>query len=138
MEIVLNFELSKEKLLAGFQHEQARIDIADSMFSRVRMERRQKPRVTDPFPATVMGVGLNGRAFEAESLVENLSSSGLFLRLSERVEHGARLTVAIRMARRVIEANHMRLVTHGEIVRTEIDSSGLCGVAVKFTSRRLL
>ena len=41
-------------------------------------ERRAKPRVSGRFGATVHGVGADGRPFRAETVLENISASGIY------------------------------------------------------------
>jgi hypothetical protein len=52
------------------------------------LERRAKPRLRDPFPATVTGVDQQGRAFQLHAELGNMSSSGLYFRMAHAVDVG--------------------------------------------------
>ena len=102
-------------------------------------ERRRKPRIREPFPVTVHGVDGSGEAFEINTHLDNLSASGLYLRLAECVEPGMRLFIVIRLsAAPAEEASAPRIAIHGVVLRAEFRSEMECGVAVAFTHHRFL
>jgi hypothetical protein len=61
-------------------------------------ERRRHPRVCLPFPASVEGVDEDGEPFRAETVLDDLSAGGVYLRLVERVRPGSVLTVTARFS----------------------------------------
>ena len=61
-------------------------------------ERRSKPRIHEPFPAMVRGVDAAGQAFKADTLIDNLGSGGVYLRLAQFVNPSAQLFIVIRLS----------------------------------------
>ena len=103
------------------------------------VERRRKPRIYDPFQTEVQGVDANGEAFEFETVLDNLSAGGLYLRLTRRIEEGAKLLVIIRLPTILSEeGGQPRVVAHGVVVRTEPKPGGACGVGVFFMDHYFL
>src|SRR5262245_29330904 len=66
------------------------IDVTDA-----GAERRRHPRLRKPFPATVRGVDAYGESFEADTVLDNLSAGGLYLRLGRCVKQKTKLFVII-------------------------------------------
>src|SRR5690349_5691275 len=60
------------------------------------IERRSTPRIAAPFPATVRGVDEAGDWFRIETVLDNFSAAGLYLRLVLPIEPGATLFVVVR------------------------------------------
>ena len=69
------------------------IDVTDA-----GAERRRHPRLRKPFPATVRGVDAYGKSFEANTVLDNLSASGLYLQLERFVRQETKLFVIIRLS----------------------------------------
>lgn len=102
-------------------------------------ERRRGPRVSFPFPARVRGVDASGRPFKVDTLLENLSAEGLYLKVDCGIMSGAELAIAIRLSEASAGLmNSTSVATRGIVLRTELLPDGACGVAVKFTRHRLL
>ena len=103
------------------------------------LERRSKPRIQSPFPATVRGVNASGEAFETDSVLDNLSASGLYLFLMQRVEQGAKVFIVVQLSTSpTVRETRPRVALRGEVLRTDRKSSGACGIAVAFTGHRFL
>ena len=96
-------------------------------------ERRGTPRIDKAFPVKVSGTDVNRQAIEADVLLENLSSSGLYLYLPQKVERGASLSVIIRLPS-VLTGKELgaRVAAHGDVVRVELRADGYYGLAVAF------
>lgn len=104
-----------------------------------RRELRRKPRIRAALPVTVRGADETGRGFELESRVENISASGLYMRLKRHVAGGSALSVVVHFARLpVARADSAGIIAHGEVVRSVIEPDGSCGVALCFSSYRPL
>jgi len=102
------------------------------------VERRSTPRIELPFPATVRGIDRSGERFELATLLDNLSATGLYLRLARPVEPGATLFVVVRFA--VAPAAVLAapgVAARGVVVWVE-PQPGAWGVAMKFTRQRFL
>lgn len=100
------------------------------------VERRRKPRIYKPFPATVRGVDENSRRFETTTELDNLSASGCYLRLSQRVEKETVVSIVTRLS--TVPARGPLVVMRGIVVRTEPQPDGTCGIAVMIKQRRFL
>jgi hypothetical protein len=76
-----------------------------------------------------------GDAFEVESVLDNLSSGGLYVRLRQRVKKKTKLEFLIRMSA-AGHAGGATVQARGVVLRVEKKSAGLFGVAVKLTHHR--
>ena len=98
-----------------------------------RDERRGKARIYVPFRATVKGKDKAGEAFCVETIVDNISSDGLYLRIMPRVERGAKLAIRLGL---LIPPDMLdevsRFSIEGVVVRSDEKSGGVFGVAVNF------
>lgn len=102
-------------------------------------EQRAKPRIAAPFRTTVQGIDAMGVAFEENTVLDNLSSDGLYLRLRRQLLVGAKLSFFIQMSVTPAEDESMRnVVAEGRVLRADALSNGAYGVAVSFISRRFL
>ena len=102
-------------------------------------ERRFSPRLYQPYPARVRGVDAGQQAFKEDTLIENLSTGGLYLRLARTLEEGADVSVAVRLSIGPTgPVPVLKLMARCVVVRTEPQPDGTCGVAVEFKRRRLL
>ncbi len=102
------------------------------------MERRNKPRICEPFPAVIRGVDARGVPFEAKTVIDNLSASGLYVRLTRSLEPGTELafTIQLSIVRRA-KSGTPRVSANGVVVRAEL-SGNEYGVGVQFTQHRFL
>jgi hypothetical protein len=100
-----------------------------------RLERRRKPRIGTPFPTKVRGVNAGGEAFEVESVLDNLSSGGLYIRLGQRVNEKTKLEFLIRMSSPET-AQVPTVEARGVVLRAEAKPGGVFGLAVKLTHHR--
>ena len=102
-------------------------------------ERRRKPRIDIPFPAKVKGVDANGEAFETNSVLDNFSAGGLYLRLACSLNQGAELLVFVELPTASEDKAGASLIeTKGVVLRAEPKPDGACGVAVGFERYRFL
>ena len=101
-------------------------------------ERRLSPRVEAAYPVRLKGIESGGRRFKEETLVENLSSGGLYLRLTRAVPIGSDVALVARLSITPEEiATGVRLAARGTVLRVEPQPDGVYGVAVKFNQRRV-
>jgi hypothetical protein len=105
----------------------------------VRVERRMKPRICKAFRVNVTGVNAGGEAFEAATVLDNLSSSGLYLRQKENVKEGAKIAVVIRLSTSIDEeARAAQVAVDGIVLRSDALPDGSWGLAVGIRSRRFI
>ncbi|MBV9787153.1 MAG: PilZ domain-containing protein [Chloroflexi bacterium] len=94
-------------------------------------------RIEMPFPALVRGVDVHQQAFEEQTVLDNLSASGLSLRLTRCVEQGASLFVVLRLGIQP-DAPAPRVALRGVIQRVEPNHDATCRLAVVFSRYRFL
>lgn len=97
-------------------------------------ERRRTPRIEVPFPALVRGVDVYAQAFETHTVLDNLNSHGLYLRLVQQVAAGMRLFVVIRLS---VAPNANCIALRGVVLRIE-PRPGAFGIAIRFTHHRFI
>ena len=102
-------------------------------------ERRFSPRVKVSFPARVRGMDASSRTFREDTVLDNLSDGGAYVRLTRKVKEGSDVMVAVRLST-VMDSRvlALRLAAHGTVLRTEPQPDGTWGVAVEFGRRRVL
>ena len=102
-------------------------------------ERRSKPRIYEPFCATVQGVDARGKDFELGAQLVNLSVLGLYMNLAQSVEPGTKLGAIIQFSSTPTNGvDAPRVATKGVVLRVELNHSGVYGVALEFTQYRFL
>ena len=103
------------------------------------LERRRKPRTYKPFPAQVSGLDEHGEHFKASAVLDNLSSTGLYVKLPRTVVLGEKLRLDIRLS--IAEPDEVpvaRVDVEGVVMRREQLSGGMWGVALVIIKRKLL
>jgi PilZ domain len=113
--------------------------VAGSMNGCDGIERRGAVRVAIPFPATVRGMDQTGDRFTLDTVLDNLSSTGLYLRSARLVEPGATLFVVVRLA--VVSAQQVAaasVAVRGVVLRSELQPGGTYGIGVVFNGHRFL
>ena len=101
------------------------------------LERRSKPRVTVPFRATLQGADAEGLQFEVTTVLDNLSSGGLYLRLAREVRVGTRLLIDVHFYGHgdvLLEEPGLGLEVYGSVARVDTIPGGSYGVAVTFNN----
>ena len=104
----------------------------------VGVERRKKPRVCNPFGVMVRSVNAKGEAFTSETVVDNLSAGGMYVRIPERVPKGARVFSVLQFP--VASTGHpagSRVALTGVALRSD-QGLRLSGLAVTFKRHRFL
>lgn len=102
-------------------------------------ERRGKPRITCEFPAIVRGGDGEGPRFQTTGTVENLSASGMFLRVERTVERGARLFIVFRISPGAPDAGAGPIIAvHGRALHSELTEDRQCRVVVRLQHYRFL
>jgi hypothetical protein len=105
----------------------------------VKLDRRRNLRIQEQFPVKVRGVDVEGRTFDIDTVVENLSSGGLYLKFTRRVALGERLFFVIYMSTGHKEEKAAPIVAaHGKVIRAEMKGNGSIGMGVAFYNHRFL
>lgn len=102
-------------------------------------DRRSKPRIYEDFVAKVRGVGATRQRFVEHTIVENLSSSGLYMRLGQDVVPESRLLIVLRLLFPNSEQDSVLLIAFsGVVLRSEPHPDDAFGVAIRFSRYRFL
>jgi len=103
------------------------------------MQRRNKIRIQESFPVTVRGVDTNGQEFLTDTVLDNLSAGGFYLRIPQHVERGGRLFVVIQLSsENAGKETTQRVAAHGQVLRAELKPDGRFGLAVEIRHHRFL
>ena len=102
------------------------------------IEKRSKPRIQCLYPANVRGCNIGGKKIEESATVLNLSAGGAYLVLRRTIENGQDLSVKIAFPTGSLDLGTSKLATTAVVVRTEIFSEGVLGIAIKFHRYRFL
>ena len=101
------------------------------------VERRSKPRISVPFHVRVHGVDVTGSVFTIETVLDNISADGLYMRMVPSIEPGAKLSMDVGLhttSHVTDDVPHFSI--DGVVLRTEEKAGGACGVAVSFAKIR--
>jgi len=99
-------------------------------------DRRTKPRVICDYPAIIVGHDIQGKKYKENGKLANLSGSGLFMWVDRHIELGSKLSVIVLLCTTPVDEETPKLATNGTVVRSELQTDGSCGVAVKFNHYR--
>ena len=99
-------------------------------------ERRRKPRLTEPFPARVWGVDSGDLPFNVNCVLDNISSTGLYLRMPTLVEAGSEVRLIVQLLNGPNTGATAAL--QGYILRSELLADGKHGVAIAIENHRFL
>jgi len=107
------------------------LPMAESTFrlSRSAFERRAKPRSQNKMIARVWGVDSEDQPFSLDCVLDNISASGLYLRLPRRMKFSASISIAVRLPDGPINGRFAAI--NGTVVRDQKEHDGHTGVAVK-------
>jgi hypothetical protein len=96
-----------------------------------RYERRLKPRIEAYIPARIRGLDVDGKEFDLETKLGNLSAGGLYVRLNRPVHTDAALFTVFSLA-------ELKVAARCVVCRTERLLDGSFGLGVRFKRYRLL
>jgi PilZ domain-containing protein len=100
-------------------------------------ERRGRPRIEQPFSATVRGVDATGERLDIDAVLDNMSTGGLYVRIPRPIEPGTRLTFGIRVWVPGALEPGARIAARGVVKRVNATPRGEYGLAVEFTRHRV-
>jgi hypothetical protein len=96
---------------------------------RLVVERRAKPRSSDALPARVWGVDINDHPFSFDCLLDNMSASGLYLRMPRRMKFSASISLVVRFPNGPREGKLAAI--KGRVIRDEMEPDGHTGLGIR-------
>lgn len=120
------------------EKEYAAKDFPGNSETAILIERRVKERINESFPINIRGVDKTGKAFELQTVTDNISATGLYIRMERPVEWGANLFMVINLSGSRGEAPGARVALRGKVKRIEWLSPDCYGIGVRFSSHRFL
>ena len=105
-------------------------------YRQMAVERRAKPRSSDALPARVWGVDINGHPFSFDCLLDNMSASGLFLRLPRRLKFASVVSLVVRLLNGSVDAKAAAI--KGTVIRDEAGPDGHCGIGIRIIEHRFI
>jgi Tfp pilus assembly protein PilZ len=97
-------------------------------------ERRRKPRLNDSLPVRIWGIDTNDEVLSFDSHLDNISSSGLFLRIPRQLKISSQISLVVRL----INDSGVMAAIRGRVLRDEPQLDGSRGIAVKITEHSFL
>jgi|GEM_PF-884611 hypothetical protein len=122
-----SLDLHIEGLIAGGE---------STNFGTRTQERRQKARITEPFPARIWGIDSGDLPFNVECVLDNISSTGLYLRTATQVDAGAEVRLIVHLLSG--PTTGATASVQGQVVRSELQGDGKHGLAVSISKHRFL
>ncbi len=92
------------------------------------MERRAKPRVSEPFPTTVSAIDKAGESFELDCVLDNISSTGLYLKMPRQLEQGSEVRLIVNFSAGPSPAAGASI--RGVALRSDLQADQRWGLAV--------
>lgn len=105
-------------------------------FGSRTQERRQKARIKEPFPARIWGVDSGDLPFNADAVVDNISSTGLYLKTPIAVGAGREVKLIVHLLSG--PASGVTASLQGQVLRSELQADGQCGLAITINKHRFL
>ena len=105
-------------------------------FGARTQERRQKARIREPFPVRIWGVDSGELPFNVDGVVENISSTGVYLTSRRPVSVGSEVKLVVHFLSGPTSGVTASL--QGNILRSEPQSDGKHGLAIAISSHRFL
>jgi PilZ domain len=127
---------------SGFSEEAFEPDI--KVFAEVRggeswetvLERRVNPRIAEPFPARAWAVDAADEPFNLDCVIDNISSSGIFLRMPREMKLGANISLVVQLL--IGPSKGATTAVYGTVLRDEPNSDGQHGIAISIKKHKFL
>jgi len=100
------------------------------------LERRAKPRSNDALPARAWGVDINDQPFSCDCLLENISASGIYLRLPRRMKFSSAISLVVRLLNAPVDG--MVAAIKGTVIRDETESDGHRGLGIRIIEHKFI
>jgi hypothetical protein len=99
-------------------------------------ERRSKPRAAGPLQARVWGVDSDDHPFSFDCQLDNISASGLYLRLPRKMSFSSAISLVVRLLHGPFEG--MSAAIKGTVIRNEHGPGGDTGIGVRILEHRFI
>jgi Tfp pilus assembly protein PilZ len=99
-----------------------------------RRDRRGKPRLDDSLPARVWGIDIEGEMVSFDGHLDNLSSTGLFVRIPWQLKLSSQISLVVRL----LNGSGAMAAIRGKVLRDEPQLDGSRGIAVRITEHSFL
>lgn len=99
-------------------------------------ERRAKPRSSQALPARVWGVDIHDQPFGFDCHLDNMSASGLYLRLPRQMKFSSVVSVVVRLLYGPLAG--MSAAIKGTVIRDESQPGGHRGVGIRIIEHRFI
>jgi PilZ domain-containing protein len=103
---------------------------------RATVERRAKPRSSEALPARVWGVDVDDQPFSFDCHLDNMSASGLYLRLPRQMKFSSIISVVVRLLNGPLAG--MSAAIKGTVIRDESEPDGHRGVGIRIIEHRFI
>jgi hypothetical protein len=103
---------------------------------RVVQERRSKPRSMDALPTRVWGVDSDDQPFSFDCHLDNISASGLYLRMPRRMKFSSAVSLVVRLLNGPVDG--MVAAIKGTVIRDEQGTDGHRGVGIRIVEHRFI
>ena len=100
------------------------------------VERRTKPRLSDALPARVWGVDINDQPFSFDCVLDNMSASGLYLRMPRRMKFSAVISLVVRLPNGPVDGRLAAI--KGTVTRDEKEPDGHTGLGIRIIEHRFI
>jgi hypothetical protein len=100
------------------------------------VERRVKPRLKEAFPARVWGIDSRNLPFNVDCVLDNISSTGLYLRMTRPVDVGSEVRLIVHLLQG--PSTGATAAIQGKILRSELHADGKHGLAIAISKHRFL
>ena len=103
---------------------------------RTVAERRAKPRSSDALPARVWGVDIDDQPFSFDCHLDNMSASGVYLRLPRRMKFSAAISLVVRLLNGPLDG--ISAAIKGTVIRDESGPDGHTGIGIRIIEHRFI
>jgi hypothetical protein len=105
-------------------------------FGSRTQERRQKARISEPFPARIWGVDSGDLPFNVDGVIDNMSSTGLYLKTPRAVGSGSEVKLIVHLLNG--PSSGVTASVQGRVLRSELQTDGRYGLAIAIGRHRFL
>ncbi len=103
---------------------------------RAVIERRAKPRSSEALAARVWGVDMDDQPFSFDCHLDNISASGVFLRMPRRMKFSSAISLVVRLLYGPFEGRSAAI--KGTVIRDESRPDGHRGVGIRIIEHRFI